>query len=88
MADVIKKLADMPLGGRLLTRSRKDWRFAAVARIGDEKVTLTVASPSGRTYRLWKTPETEIICEGTLPILKPDETDEWRENFSPYDRRW
>ena len=84
----ITKLADMPLGGRLLTRSRKDWRFAAVSRIAEEKITLTVASPSGRTYRLWKTPDTAVVFEGILPILKPDETDEWRENFSPYDRRW
>lgn len=84
----ITKLADMPLGGRLLTRSRKDWRFAPVSRIAEEKITLTVASPSGRTYRLWKTPDTAVVFEGILPILKPDESDEWRENFSPYDRRW
>ncbi len=78
----------MPLGGRLLTRSRKDWRFAVIARIGEEKITLSVASPSGRNYRLWRTPDTKLSCEGILPILKPEEADEWRENFSPYDTRW
>ncbi len=78
----------MPLGGRLLTRSQKDWRFAVVARKGDEKITLSVASPSGRNYRLWRTPDTKLICEGILPILKPEKSDEWRENFSNYDTRW
>jgi hypothetical protein len=38
-------LASIPLGGRLLIRSKKDWRVAVVSRIGEDKITISVASP-------------------------------------------
>lgn len=71
-----------------MVRSRNDWRFAAVAKIDDERITLTVASPSGRNYRLWRSLDAEVYVEGTVPILLYDEPDDWRENISRYDIRW
>ena len=52
------------------------------------RVVLTVASPSGYSYRLRRDPDTEILVEGTIPILKYDETDTWRDNLGTYDVRW
>jgi len=76
------------VGSRLLVRSRKDWRFAAVSKIADERVVLTVCSPTGRTYRLRRELDSEITFEGTIPILVYDERENWRDNFGRYDHRW
>lgn len=81
-------LLALPIGARLLVRSKKDWRTAAVARISEEKIVLTICSPSGRTYRLYREPDMEVVYEGIIPILKSDMEDNWRENFSRYDLRW
>lgn len=78
----------MPLGARLLVRSKKDWRIAVVSRFDEEKVTLIVCSPSGRTYRLSRNPEAEIVFDGIIPILKIESDENWRDNFSKYDARW
>ncbi|MGH7783533.1 MAG: hypothetical protein ACREO5_06815 [Candidatus Binatia bacterium] len=81
-------LNSLPIGARLLVRSKKDWRTAAVSKIVENLIVLTVCSPTGRTYRLRREPNSEIFFEGTIPILKPDLTENWRENFSLYDHRW
>lgn len=81
-------LRDLPIGARLLVRSKKDWRFAVVSKFDEEKATLIVCSPSGRTYRLRRLLDAEIIFEGKIPILKSDLENNWRENFSKYDFRW
>ena len=81
-------LEKLPVGARLLVRSRIDWRFAAVARIAEEKVVLTVCSPTGRTYRLRRDLDTELVFEGEIPILKIETDEDWRENFTLYDSRW
>ncbi len=81
-------LDKLAVGSRLIVRSRTDWRFAAVSKIVDNRVTLTVCSPSGRTYRLRRDLDAEVSMEGTIPILIYDAPDHWRENFSRYDRRW
>ena len=78
----------MAVGARLVVRSRTDWRFAAVSKIVEERVVLTVCSPTGRTYHLRRDVESEITFEGIIPILKYDETENWRENFGCYDMRW
>jgi hypothetical protein len=83
----IKTLADLPIGSRLLVRSKVDWRTAAIAKVVDEKVTLTVASPTGFSYRLKRTSDTEIYFDGNLPILTNSD-ENWRENFTKYDVRW
>jgi hypothetical protein len=82
------KLDSLTIGARLLVRSKKEWRTAAVCRIGEEKIVLTICSPSGRTYRLYREPSVEVIYEGIIPILKSDKDENWRDNFSPYDTRW
>lgn len=81
-------LDKLAVGSRLIVRSRTDWRFAAVSRISDERVTLTVCSPSGRTYRLWRDHNVPIVMEGTIPVLPYEATDTWRDNFCGYDTRW
>jgi hypothetical protein len=81
-------LRELPIGARLLVRTRTDWRSAVVSQFGDEKVVLSVCSPTGRTYRLRRPLETEIIFDGTIPILKIEREENWRENFTKYDFRW
>ncbi len=82
-----KTLADLPIGARLLVRSKLDWRTAAISKIVDENVTLTVASPTGFSYRLKRSLDTEIYFDGIFPILTVSD-ENWRENFTKYDIRW
>jgi hypothetical protein len=82
-----KTLADLPIGSRLLVRSKVDWRTAAISKVVDKNVTLTVASPTGFSYRLKRTSDTEIYFDGVLPILTKT-GENWRENFTKYDVRW
>ena len=81
-------LASLAVGSRLLVRSRVDWRFAAVSRIVEDLVVLTVCSPTGRTYRLRREHDAKVFIEGTIPILPHDKAEDWRDNFSRYDHRW
>jgi hypothetical protein len=81
-------LGELPIGARLLIRSKKDWRTAVVSRFDEEKATLIVCSPNGRTYRMRRALETEIILDGKIPILKIKAQENWRENFVKYDVRW
>jgi hypothetical protein len=81
-------LRELPIGARLLVRSKTDWRVAVVSQFYEEKATLIVCSPNGRTYRLRRLLEMTIIFDGKIPILKSDLEDTWRENFSNYDTRW
>jgi hypothetical protein len=81
-------LAELPVGARLLIRSKTDWRTAVVSRFFEEKATLIVCSPTGRTYRLHRDSQAEIIFDGKIPILKIDAPDDWRDNFTKYDFRW
>ncbi len=62
--------------------------MAVVSQFKEEKATLIVCSPSGRTYRLLRLLEMEIIFDGDIPLLKSDSEEDWRENFSKYDFRW
>ena len=81
-------LRELPIGARLLYRSKNDWRSAVVSQLTEEKATLIVCSPNGRTYRLRRMLKMEIIFDGKIPILKTDLEEDWRENFSKYDFRW
>jgi hypothetical protein len=78
----------LPVGSRLLVRSRTDWRYASVARVSEDRIVLTICSPSGRTYRLRRGLDAELVFEGIIPILKQELEENWRDNFSRYDRRW
>jgi hypothetical protein len=84
----LKTLRELPIGARLLIRSKTDWRSAVVSRINAEKITIIVCSPKGGTYRLSRAPEAEIIFDGFIPILKIESDENWRENFTKYDFRW
>jgi hypothetical protein len=81
-------LADMSIGSRLVVRSRRDWRHAAVSKIADERVVLTVCSPTGRTYRLRREFDCEVIVKDTVAILTHEDDENWRGNFTSYDLRW
>jgi hypothetical protein len=81
-------LRELPIGARLLIRSKTDWRSAVVSQLGVEKVIISVCSPTGRTYRLRRALEAEIIFDGGIPILKIESAEDWRENFTKYDFRW
>lgn len=81
-------LDQLPTGSRLIVRSKTDWRFAAVSKIVDERIVITVCSPTGRTYRLRRKMDAEVFMEGLIPVLAGDEPDEWRDNFGTYDLRW
>lgn len=81
-------LRDLPIGARLLIRTKKDWRTAVISQFYTEKATLIVCSPSGRTYRLRRLLEMEIIFDGKIAILKCNLEEDWRDNFSSYDERW
>ena len=83
----IKVLADLPIGSRLLVRSKNDWRSAVISKVIEETVTLIVSSPSGFSYRLRRNLQTEISFDGDLPILEKHE-ENWRDNFTKYDVRW
>lgn len=82
-----KILADLPIGARLLVRSKKDWRSAVISKIVEETVTLIVASPTGHSYRLRRNLNTEISFDKEMPILKSID-ENWRDNFTKYDVRW
>ncbi|MCW5959149.1 MAG: hypothetical protein KIS76_03250 [Pyrinomonadaceae bacterium] len=82
------KLSELPIGARLLYRSKTEWRFAVLSRLSEEKATMIVCSPSGRTYRLSRDRGAEVVFDGAVAILKCYESDTWRENFSKYDCRW
>jgi hypothetical protein len=81
-------LSSLPVGSRLLVRSRQDWRFAAVSKVVDQRVVLTVCSPKGGTYRLRRDTETILVRDGILYVLPYDCEDNWRDNFTRYDVRW
>lgn len=81
-------LDQLAIGSRLLVRSRTDWRFAAVSKIVEERVVLTVCSPKGGTYRLRRDLDTVVVRDGILYILPCEYDDTWRDNFTRYDTRW
>lgn len=81
-------LGDLTVGCRLIYRSKTEWRDAVVSRKGPASATLTVHSPSGRTYRLRRLLSSEVSNDGGILFLKYEKGDEWRENFAVYDPRW
>lgn len=78
----------MPVGGRVLIRSRVDWRVAVISRKNDDGITLSVASPKGRNYRIKRSPGTELTLDGAIPFLDSEYPEPWRDNFTQYDGRW
>jgi hypothetical protein len=78
-------LSALPTGARLIVRCRADWRVATVSESNLERITLSVGSPSGRTYRIRRPPETIVSLDGSIPILGEGT---WRAALARYDARW
>jgi len=81
----ILTLADLPVGARLVLRCRKDWRDATVAAVSLEKITLSVGSPSGHTYRVRRPSDSLLSLDGSIPVLGEGC---WRAGRVRYDLRW
>ena len=69
-------------------RSKTDWRVAVVSRMGEEQVTISVASPGGYCYRLRRPLDAAVSFDGGIPFLIIESAEPWRENFTTYDSRW
>ncbi|HLL13854.1 MAG TPA: hypothetical protein VK388_02140 [Pyrinomonadaceae bacterium] len=81
-------LAALPLGAHLILRCRKDWRTATVVRIELEKITLSVSSPTGRTYRMSRPPDAALTFDRHIPLLDSGKPTCWRTGLARYDVRW
>lgn len=82
------KLSDLPLGGRLLVRSKTEWRNASISRIADERIAISVESRRGRTYKIFRHPETEVAKDEMLCYLVCGDPPDWRTHLMHTDRRW
>lgn len=71
-------------------RCRTDWRVAAVAGFEPEtgRVVLSVASPSGHTYRLRRPSDSALRLDGAFPVLGEGSSAAWRAGLARYDARW
>ncbi|HZG53139.1 MAG TPA: hypothetical protein VEZ40_13470 [Pyrinomonadaceae bacterium] len=87
-APLATTLAALPLGAHLILRCRKDWRTATVVRIELEKITLSVSSPTGRTYRMRRPPDAPLTFAGSIPLLGATASSDWRAGLARYDARW
>ena len=82
-------LGEFPIGGRLLVRSKKDWRVAVVSRKSEAgRVSISIASPSGYCYRIHRSIDVVVTFDGGISYLPKDDSEPWRENFTGYDTRW
>ncbi len=81
-------LGSLMLGAHLILRCRKDWRTATVIRIELEKITLSVSSPTGRTYRMRRPPDSPLTFDGYVPLLGQTPASCWRAGLARYDVRW
>jgi hypothetical protein len=81
-------LAELAPGSRLVLRCRKDWRAAAVSALTPDCVVLTVASPSGHTYRVRRPHDSPLAFDGSIPILCDRDSSGWRVALARYDARW
>ena len=82
-------LEELPVGARIVLRCRKDWREAVVSQFYEDKAVLMIWSVSGKTYRLRRPVDAQIVLDGKIPVLPIDcDEIEWRENLIRYDLRW
>lgn len=78
-------LGSLPVGARLVLRCRADWRAATVAASEPERVILSVASPTGHTYRVRRPSDSPLAFDGGIPVLGGGG---WRAGLARYDVRW
>jgi hypothetical protein len=88
VAPITATLASLPVGARIVLRCRKDWRVATVATIEPDCVRLSVASPTGHTYRVRRPADSPLAYDGALPLLGEVTTAGWRATLVRYDARW
>ena len=83
-------LGTLSTGAHLIVRCRKDWRTATVLAIAPDKVTLSVGSPNGRTYRLRRPTDAPLTFDGAIPLLGTTVASSscWRAGLARYDVRW
>ena len=81
-------LSELPVGTRLIIRTKKDWRSAVISRISETGVALRVCCSSGRVYRTKRAPEMEVIQEENIFRLETIADEDWRENFAKFEVRW
>jgi hypothetical protein len=81
-------LRELPVGTRLLIRTRKDWRSAVVTRVGERDVSLRVCCSSGRTYWTRRDSEMSVLKEENIFRLETIAEDDWRTNFAKFEVRW
>ena len=84
-ASVDCTLGQIPVGGRIVLRCRKDWRTACVVRTDGNTIVLSVVAPSGHRYRVKRPAETAMSIEGGIPVLGKGD---WRQAMVRYDFRW
>jgi hypothetical protein len=80
-------VGDLPTGTRVVIRSRTDWRTGAIARSNDEKVTVSVASPSGRNYRIRLEKSIRVNTREPIYIIPKGSDVDWLSVFCEYDDR-
>ncbi len=85
VSETVTTLAVLPLGARLVLRCRKDWRAATIVAVNPERITISVHSPSGHTYRVRRPADAPLLFHGAIPLLGAGC---WRSGFARYDPRW
>lgn len=85
VTEVALTLADLPVGAHLILRCRRDWRDATIIAVGLAEATLSVGSPTGRTYRLRRPLDSPLFFDGSIPVLGAGS---WRVGLARYDTRW
>ena len=81
-------LASLPVGARLVLRCRRDWRVATVSAVDPGGVRLSVASPTGHTYRVRRPADAALTYEGAIPLLGEVTAAGWRAALARYAARW
>ncbi|MFL6230403.1 MAG: hypothetical protein ACJ741_16645 [Pyrinomonadaceae bacterium] len=81
-------LGELPSGARLVLRCSKDWSAAAVSSLTPDCVVLTVASPTGHSYRVRRPADSLLTFDGSIPILSDRDCAGWRVALARYDVRW
>lgn len=82
------KLSLLPTGTRLLFRSRNEWRAAAIAGFAGERVSIQIASPRGRTYRIYRPMDSLLTFDGRFYRLTAENSAPVNAEIASYDRRW
>jgi hypothetical protein len=81
-------LSELPVGTRLLLRTKTDWRSAVISRVGETSIALRVCCSSGRSYWTKRAPELSVVQEANIFRLATIVEEDWRTNFAKFEVRW